>query len=116
MKRTWAFSRSAAQVLALGALLAIFLASPFSQTQAADSSSQILVAAEKEPQEPKSAPTPGPCVGPPGSCYGINVSTPPADPSGCTSGSKCVVEGKQCNPLKKCKTVGAPGLCYCACM
>lgn len=126
MKRLSQFSRLAAQVLAGGALLVIFLAGSPSQAQAdglpteiqaADPSGGIPLAAESAPKTGENNP-PGkkdePC-GPPGSCNSTNVSSP--DPTGCTSGSKCTFAGKTCDMSgHKCKTVGAPGQCFCGCM
>ena len=131
MKQLSVFSGLTAQVLLGGAFLAIFLAGPSSQPQAADRSPNVQnqeidasaalakIKAEqlandkgdKIPGKPK------PCVeDPPGTCNSMNLNSPLPDPTTCTSGSKCSIENKICNPGKKCKTVGAPGQCYCACM
>jgi len=129
MKQLSRFSRLATQLLVGGAFLAIFLAGPSSQAQAAptstdmqdqalDPSIQSKLKAEKLKanmlaQEENKKPH-LPCDDPPGTCNSMGLSTP--DPTGCTSGTKCSIEGKICNPGKKCKTVGAPGQCYCGCM
>lgn len=133
MKPLSKFSRLAAQVLAGGALLAIFLAGSPSQAQAealptdlqaTDPSSGKLLAAEpapkkQDPAQGKEEPGPkgkDPCDDPPGSCYSMSLKSPGPDPTGCTSGSKCTFENKMCDLMgHKCKTVGAPGLCFCSC-
>ena len=127
MKQLSRFSRLATQLLMGGAFLVLFLGSLLCQAQAADNlptdmqavdpsiqsqhkAEMQLIENMKKPQKPDSK---DPCDLP-GSCNSMNVSSP--DPTGCTSGSKCSIEGKICNPGKKCKTLGAPGLCYCGCM
>lgn len=129
MKRLSLFTRMATQVLVGGAFLAIFLAGPSSQPQAADPSPNVQnqeidasaalekIKAERLAKEGNKIPEKKmPCDGPPGTCNSMNLNSPLPDPTTCTSGSKCSIEGKICNPGKKCKTVGAPGQCYCACM
>jgi len=121
-------SRLAAQVLAGGALIAVFLAGSPSQApadelptelQAADPSSGILLAAEpaskKEDKNPAEKDKhPKPCDEEPGTCNSMNVSSP--DPTGCTSGSKCTFENKVCDLSgHHCRTVGSPGQCFCSC-
>jgi hypothetical protein len=129
MKPLSVFSGLTAQVLLGGAFLAIFLAGPSSQPQAADPSPNVQnqeidasaalakIKAERLAKEGNKIPEkPMPCDDPPGTCNSMNLNSPLPDPTGCTSGSKCSIEGKVCNPGRKCKTVGAPGQCYCACM
>lgn len=117
------FRRIAPTVLLIaGIFLVVLLASPAVQAEATspssemkaiDEASHMLIAVEKEGKKPP--PKNVPCEGPPGTCYGTSALDSP-DATGCTSGNKCTAEGMTCSVGKKCKTMGAPGPCYCACM
>lgn len=123
MKLLSLFSRLATQVLIGGAFLAIFLACPSSQAEAGSPSTDMqtpdtvsgkqLVAAENPSQQGEpTPPSTEPCPEGPGTCNSTNLNLPP----GCTTGSKCSIENKICDPGKKCKTRIVNGVCYCGCV
>ena len=59
-----------------------------------------------------------PCAEGPGVCGSVEITQDmitAGTNSGCNLGTfKCSSPGATCDPLKKCKTLGAPA-CYCAC-
>jgi hypothetical protein len=122
MRQISQFARAMEQTVLTAIFLTFFIASLSTHLEAAMSSPDTQVAADKSNQgsptgQDKKPPKDKDCEGPPDSCYSTtNLSSP--DPTGCTSGAKCTFEGKVCNPMTgaKCKTNGAPGPCYCACM